>query len=232
MGNIEKYIITASGGPFLEKSLEDFNRITIEQTLKHPNWSMGAKISVDSATMANKGLELIEAKILFNLENHQIDAIIHPQSFIHGIVHFHDGSYKMYACAADMRIPIAASLNYGAYHKNHYANKVALETYSNLSFKPIDAQRFPCFFLAQKAMYGHHLLPACFNAANEVAVQSYLDGEIRFIDIAIIIENVIDYVNHNCFAQETSITDLSSYLVMHQKASDYAYEEICKIKKT
>ena len=223
---IENYLLTASGGPFRDKSIEFLKNVTPKQALKHPNWNMGAKISVDSATMANKGLELIEAKMLFSLKTNQIDAVIHKQSIVHGIVTFSDGSIKLYASNPDMQICIGASLNYGALNRYNFVRPIDFTQSFSWDFEPIDTNKFPCFLLAKRAMQGYKFLPAVFNAANEIAVSAFLKQEIHFNDIAIIIENVINYFDKCDFEKESHNLTLDFYIRIHEQAEALAYDYV------
>ncbi len=229
---IKDYIITASGGPFLDKPIEFLKNVTVADALKHPNWTMGAKISIDSATMANKGLELIEAKILFGLKDAQIDAVIHRQSIVHGIVTFFDGAVQLYASNPDMQIPIAASLNYGAFNSYNFVEPIAFSQAFSWDFQPIDMVKFPCFALAKRAMNGHFLLPTIFNAANEIAVHAFLNQEISFNDIAIIIEKVIDKMCHNISDYHHDIYNLNDYLNIHDTAEALSYDIVLSYNHT
>lgn len=226
---IEKYIITASGGPFLDKSVEFLKNVTVKDALKHPNWDMGAKISVDSATMANKGLELIEAKILFSLKDTQIDAVIHKQSIVHGIVTFADGAIELYASQPDMQIPIAASLNYGAFNHYKFAEPIDFSSGFSWSFEPIDMQKFPCFALAKRAMCGHFLLPTVFNAVNEVAVKAFLNQEISFNDIAILIEEAINHFESKKINDNLDNKNLNCYLDVHDDVESLSRDLVASL---
>ncbi len=228
---IEKYLITASGGPFLEKSVDFLKNVTVQEALKHPNWRMGAKISIDSATMANKGLELIEAKILFGLKDTQIDAVIHKQSIVHGIVTFADGAIKLYASQPDMHIPIAASLNYGAFNHYNFADTIDFSKAFSWDFSPIDMVKFPCFALAKRAMSGHFLLPTVFNAVNEIAVRAFLNQEICFNDIAILIEKVINHFEGVKIDENFDKNSLKCYLNAHDKAEAFSYDLVASLDK-
>ena len=180
--SIEKIIITASGGPFRDYSREQMSRVTVEQALKHPNWDMGAKITIDSATMMNKGLEIIEARWLFDLPVETIEPVIHPQSIIHSIVTFVDGSSKAQLGPPDMKVPIIYALT--------YPDRLPLETprmdwsiAQELTFIPVDYERFPCVKLAMDAIKEGGMAPAVLNAANEIAVERFLKKEISYIGI-------------------------------------------------
>lgn len=187
---IDKITLTASGGPFLELPLEKFDAITPEQACKHPRWSMGRKISVDSATMMNKGLELIEASILFSLPAAKIDVLIHPQSIVHSLVHYRDGSVLAQMANPDMRVPIAYGL---AYPQRMESGAAALDLTKtgDLQFMEPDLERFPCLRLGREVAEQGGTAPVILNAANEEAVAAFLAGQIRFSDIALIIEQVL-----------------------------------------
>lgn len=180
---VQSIILTASGGPFLHTDLADFPAITPEQAVKHPNWQMGRKISVDSATMMNKGLELIEAHWLFNCPPEKLETVIHPQSVVHSMVRYADGSVLAQMGTPDMRTPIAYCLG--------LAERIAsgvppldFAALSALTFETPDYRRFPCLELAYQAMQAGGSVPCVLNAANEIAVAAFLAGRIRFTDIA------------------------------------------------
>ncbi len=187
---IDKIILTASGGPFREFEKDAFSSITREQALKHPNWVMGQKITIDSATLMNKGFEVIEARWLFDLSPEQIEVVIHPQSIIHSLVQFGDASIKAQLGTPDMRVPII----YALFHpERRHADlpKLDLLTAGNLSFFKPDTERFPCLQLAYDAMKTGGTAPAILNAANEIAVQYFLENKARFLQIPQIIEKVL-----------------------------------------
>ncbi|MDR3536152.1 MAG: 1-deoxy-D-xylulose-5-phosphate reductoisomerase [Acetobacteraceae bacterium] len=187
---VEKIILTASGGPFRTSSLEDMARATPEAALRHPIWSMGAKISIDSATMMNKGLELIEAARLFSLGNAAIGVLIHPQSVIHGLVYYHDGSVLAQLGSPDMRIPIAHTLAWPERMATP-SPRLDLATVGRLDFDEPDVQRFPALRLAREALRAGGGTPAILSAANEVAVDAFLQRRIGFLDIARTVEEVL-----------------------------------------
>ncbi|MDE8347784.1 MAG: 1-deoxy-D-xylulose-5-phosphate reductoisomerase, partial [Acidocella sp.] len=180
--SIEKITLTASGGPFLNYKYEDMRNITPEAALRHPVWSMGAKISIDSATMMNKALEVIEAARLFSLNSAQIEVLVHPQSVIHGMVHYSDGSVMAQLGAPDMRIPIAHALAWPA-RVATAAPRLDLAAIARLEFSRPDEQRFPALRLAREVLAAGAGAPAIFNAANEIAVAAFLDRRIGFLDI-------------------------------------------------
>ncbi|MBW0145188.1 1-deoxy-D-xylulose-5-phosphate reductoisomerase [Sphingomicrobium clamense] len=188
---ISRLVLTASGGPFRTKSLDEMAQMTPEQAVAHPNWSMGAKISVDSATMMNKGLELIEAHHLFGLPSEKIDILVHPQSVIHSLVEYEDGSMLAQLGAPDMRVPIAHTL---AWPKRMATpcERLDLASVARLDFEAPDPERFPALRLAREALEAGGAAPATLNAANEVAVAAFLDGKIGFGEIAQTVERVRD----------------------------------------
>jgi 1-deoxy-D-xylulose-5-phosphate reductoisomerase len=189
-GAVEKIILTASGGPFRTASLEDMARATPEAALRHPIWSMGAKISIDSATMMNKGLELIEAARLFGLPETAIEVLVHPQSVIHGMVHYHDGSVMAQLGSPDMRIPIAHALAWPE-RMATASPRLDLAQVSRLDFLEPDLIRFPALRLAREALQAGGGAPTILNAANEIAVAAFLQRQIGFLDIADIVNRVL-----------------------------------------
>jgi 1-deoxy-D-xylulose-5-phosphate reductoisomerase len=182
--------ITASGGPFLRKTRTELAKVTAEEALKHPNWSMGPKITIDSATLMNKGLEVIEASVLFNLPPQRIKVHIHPQSIIHSLVEYIDGSVIAQLGIPDMRVPISYAL---AYPERLPLTLPPLDLFQvgQLNFEPPDLERFPCLSLAFQALEAGGDMPAVLNAANEVAVSAFLQGTITFPDIARIISQIM-----------------------------------------
>jgi 1-deoxy-D-xylulose-5-phosphate reductoisomerase len=187
---VERLILTASGGPFLELELEDMRNVTPAQAVAHPNWDMGAKISVDSATMMNKGLELIEAFHLFPVEKDQIDILVHPQSVIHSLVAYVDGSVLAQLGAPDMRTPIAYALGWPK-RINAPVPRLELEKIASLTFEAPDPERFPALRLARLALSAGGTAPTILNAANEIAVGSFLSREIGFLEIAGVVEETL-----------------------------------------
>jgi 1-deoxy-D-xylulose-5-phosphate reductoisomerase len=191
---VSKLLLTASGGPLLREPLDRLQFVTPEQACAHPNWRMGRKISVDSATMMNKGLELIEASLLFDMAAAQIDVVIHPQSIIHSMVEYIDGSVLAQLGQPDMRTPIA----YGLAWPERIESGVPfldLVQIATLNFESMDLERFPCLKLAKKVIGGHNSGDsAVLNAANEIAVQAFLDELIRFTDIPIVVEQVMEQI--------------------------------------
>ncbi len=188
---VSRIILTASGGPFRERSLAEMHGITPEQAVAHPNWSMGAKISVDSATMMNKGLELIEAYHLFPVTTEQLDVIVHRQSVIHSMVEYVDGSVLAQLGSPDMRVPIAHALAWPRRMETP-CQRLDLATIGRLDFEAPDYERFPCLRLAREALAAGGARPAILNAANEVAVAAFLSRRIGFLEIAAIVADTLD----------------------------------------
>ena len=187
---VSRIILTASGGPFRTATAEHMRNATPAQAVAHPNWSMGAKISVDSATLMNKGLELIEAHYLFGLPSERIDILVHPQSVIHSLVEYVDGSVLAQLGSPDMRIPIAYALAWPDRMPTP-AQRLDLAAISRLDFEQPDLERFPALRLAREALEAHGSAPAVLNAANEVAVATFLEGGIKFPDIARLVESAL-----------------------------------------
>lgn len=187
---IYKIHLTASGGPFRNKSFDDLKHATIEDALKHPNWSMGKKITIDSATMMNKGLEVIEAKWLFDVELDKINVIVHPQSIIHSMVEYEDGAIIAQLGQADMRIPIQYALTYPDRLENDFP-RLDFFKMNKLEFEKPDLEKFKCLQLAYDAIKIGGTMPAVLNSANEMAVQLFLNQKIKFLDIPRLIENAM-----------------------------------------
>lgn len=191
--SISKIVITASGGPFWQRSKEQMKEITVKDALNHPNWDMGPKITVDSSTMMNKGLEIIEAHWFFSMPMDRIEPVIHPQSIIHSIIEFVDGSSKAQLGPPDMKVPILYSLTYP--ERVPYPNETLnYGKTMNLDFHPVDYDKFPCIRLAIEAGREGGCAPAILNAANEIAVERFLKREIRYIDIPKIIETSLNKI--------------------------------------
>ena len=180
---LKRIILTASGGPFRELPADRFASITIEQALKHPTWKMGSKITIDSATLMNKGLEVIEARWLFDLTAAQVSVVIHPQSVIHSMVEMIDGSVIAEMAIPDMAIPVAYALAYPERLPMTHLKPLSLAENSRLTFEEPDLSRFRCLGLAYEALAAGHTMPACLNAANEELVAGFLAGRVRFVDI-------------------------------------------------
>ncbi len=193
---LRKILLTASGGPFRTKTREELENVTLEQALKHPNWSMGRKISIDSATLANKGLEVIEAKWLFNVEPKQIEVLVHPQSIVHSMVEFCDCSIIAQLGEPDMRLPIQYALTYPNRAHSTFENTNFIG--KSLTFEEPNLENFKALKYAYDSLEAGGLMSAVFNSANEVAVEYFLNKKIKFMDISNIIYNTLDaYSNKN-----------------------------------
>ncbi|WP_417709217.1 1-deoxy-D-xylulose-5-phosphate reductoisomerase [Roseibium aggregatum] len=188
---VEKVILTASGGPFRTLSKADMKRVTPQQALKHPNWDMGARITIDSATMMNKGFEVIEASHLFPVSHDQLGVLVHPQSTVHGLVQYKDGSLLAQLGSPDMRTPIAHCLAFPR-RMNVPVKRLDLAELGTLTFEAVDLDRFPALHLALEAMRAGGMAPAALNAADEIAVEAFLTGRIGFMDIPAAIETVLE----------------------------------------
>jgi 1-deoxy-D-xylulose-5-phosphate reductoisomerase len=202
--DVSRIILTASGGPFRTASAETISAATPAQAVAHPNWSMGAKISVDSATLMNKGLELIEAHFLFGLPSAQLEVLIHPQSVVHSLVEFIDGSVLAHLGSPDMRIPIAYALAWPE-RMGTPAQRLDLTSIARLDFEAPDLQRFPALRMAREALEAGGAAPVVLNAANEVAVAGFLVGAIRFPEIATVVQEAL---NASGYDAPTSISDV------------------------
>ena len=213
---IEKIYLTASGGPFRGFSISDLQKVTLEQALKHPNWSMGAKITIDSASLMNKGLEVIEAKWLFNLKPEQIDVIVHPQSIVHSLIQFQDGSMKAQMGLPDMKLPIQYALSYPNRLATNFPRFNFMD-YPNLTFEAPNRKVFKNLDLAYRVMDELGTSACALNAANEVAVEAFLNKKISFLEIGELNETVVnetknilnpsyqDYVNSDQNAREKAL---------------------------
>jgi 1-deoxy-D-xylulose-5-phosphate reductoisomerase len=202
--DLKKIILTASGGPFRGMSPEQLQHVTREQALNHPNWSMGRKISVDSATLMNKGLEVIEARWLFEVENEEIEVVVHPQSIVHSLVEYKDGSVLAQLGIPDMRIPISYALSYPA-RRTLELQPLNLSTCGTLEFFEPDYKSFPALNLAFSALESGGVLPAVLNSANEVAVEAFLLSKITFPQIAETVARTMDIVHEG---SESSLDDI------------------------
>ncbi|MBQ3750267.1 MAG: 1-deoxy-D-xylulose-5-phosphate reductoisomerase [Bacteroidales bacterium] len=187
---IEKLIITASGGPFRGWSKEELQAVTLERALKHPNWNMGPKVTIDSSTLMNKGLEVIEAKWLFDVPLENIEVVVHPQSVVHSLVQFRDGSIKAQLGVPDMKLPIQYAITYPLRLENSFP-RFDFANYPQLTFEKPDLEAFPCLNIAYEASRRGGCMPCVMNAANEVAVQWFLQEKIRYAEIPALIENAL-----------------------------------------
>ncbi len=219
---VEEIILTASGGPFLHTDLAQLETITPEQACKHPNWSMGKKISVDSATMMNKGLELIEACLLFGFDSSKVSVLIHPQSVIHALVAYKDGSMLAHMGYPDMRVPIAHALAWPE-RISSGVEKLDLTRCNSLQFQQPDTDRFPCLALAMQVQACGQSAPTVMNAANEIAVQAFLDERIAFTQIYEVVAEVV------ATTELLPLTTLESILAVDASARGSAQQFISKI---
>jgi 1-deoxy-D-xylulose-5-phosphate reductoisomerase len=189
-GTVDKLVITASGGPFRGASAAELEHATVEQALAHPTWDMGGKITIDSATLMNKGLELIEAHHLFGVPYERIDVVVHPQSIIHALIHLCDGATLAHLGYPDMRVPISYALNHPE-RVDVPVQPLDLVSVGALTFERVDAGKFACLRLARESAKSGGTAPCTLNAANEVAVHAFLDGQLRFLEIAAVIEETL-----------------------------------------
>nr|HMS45438.1 1-deoxy-D-xylulose-5-phosphate reductoisomerase [Alphaproteobacteria bacterium] len=224
---IEKIILTASGGPFRKWTAENMALVTPEQAVAHPNWSMGAKISVDSASMMNKGLELIEAHHLFGMPEQQIDIVVHPQSIIHSLVSYVDGSVLAQLGSPDMRTPIAYALSWPT-RLSTPVKRLNLIEVSSMTFEAPDLKRFPCLSLARQVTRIGEGASTALNAANEVAVQYFLARKIGFLSIPVIIEKTLDQMSNLNVKNFDDIFDIDR--IARIKATEIASRKILNQK--
>ena len=222
---VRRILLTASGGPFLDWSVEQLAAATPAQACKHPKWVMGRKISVDSATLMNKGLEVIEARILFGLAADRIDVVVHRQSLVHSLVEYVDGSLLAQLGSPDMRTPIAYALGWPE-RIDSGVQSLDLAQAGSLQFEPPDPVRFPCLPLAREAARVGGLAPTVLNAANEVAVAAFLEGRLNFCGISRVIEAVIDA------GPSGTATDLDSVLAADASARERAVREVVRLGRT
>jgi 1-deoxy-D-xylulose-5-phosphate reductoisomerase len=221
--SIARLILTASGGPFRTRTRDEMARMTAAEAVKHPIWSMGAKISIDSATLMNKALEVIEAHFLFRMPPEKIDVVVHPQSVVHSMVEYEDGSVLAQMGTPDMRIPIAYTLAWPERMQTPAA-RLDLAKLGQLTFEAPDPVKFPALRFAREAMKKGGTAPAVLNAANEVAVQAFLDGKIAFLDIERINESALHGI------PVAALTDLEVLSEVDQAARRYAEEMVSKVK--
>jgi 1-deoxy-D-xylulose-5-phosphate reductoisomerase len=221
--DVRRVILTASGGPFKDFSHEEMEKVTPEQALKHPNWNMGPKITVDSATLMNKGLELIEARWLFGLDIHQIHILIHPQSVVHSMVEYRDGSIIAQLGIPDMITPISYALSYPR-HVDTPLRPLDLEEVGTLRFMKPDTRKFRCLELALRAAEIGDSMPAVLNGANEVAVDLFLKGRIGFLQIPSLIERTMDA--HRPFVIDSIEKVMEADAWARERAADFAERDI------
>jgi 1-deoxy-D-xylulose-5-phosphate reductoisomerase len=222
---VRRLILTASGGPFREKSWSAMKSATVEEAMRHPTWSMGAKITIDSATLMNKGLEVIEARWLFGFSADEIDIVVHPESVVHSMIEMVDGSVIAQLGVTDMRHAIQYALTYPERHVSAALPSLDLTRHGALHFESPDEERFPCLRLAYRALRAGGTLPAAMNAANEEAVKAFLDGRICLTDIPLVIERVMD-------GHETRpVTGLDVVLEVDRRARTEAVIEIARLSE-
>ncbi len=219
---VEKIYLTASGGPFRGKDTLFLSSVTKAQALRHPNWVMGAKITVDSATLMNKGLEVIEARWLFNLDVAQIDVIVHPQSIVHSLVQFQDGSIKAQLGLPDMKLPIQYALGYPNRMANSFS-RFSFMDYPSLTFEQADTTTFRNLALAFEALQSGGNMPCVINAANEIAVAEFLNNQLGFLQMSDVIEECMSKI---AFVKEPSLED---YLQTDQETRVYAQELVSRL---
>ena len=210
MNQVTRLILTASGGPFREFTREEMNNVSVEQALKHPNWVMGNKITIDSATLMNKGFEIIEAKWLFNIEAENIEVLIHPQSIIHSMVEFSDGSVKAQLGVPDMKVPIQYALTYPGRVKSNFP-RIDFKQLKNLTFDEPDLEKFECLKLAYDVIKAGGSYPIVLNGANEAAVELFLNGKIKFIDIPALIKSAMDKHENHVSPSLENIVEIDSW---------------------
>lgn len=221
---ITQLILTASGGPFRDWTKDDIHHATAAQALKHPNWDMGAKVTIDSASMMNKGLELIEAQQIFEIAPARLDVVVHPQSIIHSLVAYNDGGQLAQLGVPDMQTPISAALRWPKRTKTAVP-PLDLAQYGSLTFEPPDRDRFPCLALAEAAMQQGGAMPIALNAANEVAVSAFLDGMFGFGGIAEVVEEVLE---QSSFSAPESLDEIT---VIDADSRTKAHAALVKIAK-
>ncbi len=221
LDSIDKIILTASGGPFIGRKPNYLVNVKASHALQHPNWDMGAKITIDSATLMNKGLEMIEAKWLFGLKNEQIEVVVHPQSIIHSLVEFCDGSVKAQMGLPDMKLPIQYAMAYPARIKNDF-KRLSFKDYPKLTFEEPDYKTFRNLALAKDAMFKGGNVPAIMNAANEVVVGAFLKNKVSFIEMSDIIEQAMEEIS---FIEQPT---LEQFQQSDEEARDFASELVKK----
>ncbi len=220
---VTSLVLTASGGPFRQLPVADLAQVTREQALAHPNWSMGPKISIDSATMMNKGLEVIEAHWLFAMPLKKIEVVIHPQSVIHSLVRYRDGSLLAQLGVSDMRIPIGYALSWPT-RQDTGVGDLALTTLGSLDFAPVDMKRYPCLQLAYQALQAGIEATIVLNAANEVAVQGFLNGCVDYLNISSVVDAVLQ------LERPDNLSGLEDALLLDKQARDQASKVLLRFQ--
>ena len=223
---VKRIVLTASGGPFRKTPLADLSRVTPEQALAHPNWKMGHRITIDSATMMNKGFEVIEARWLFGVRTDQIDVVIHPQSTIHSMVEYVDGSILAQLGPTDMRLPIQYALTFPSRVASNKEVALDWRKLRRLDFQKVSTRRFPCLRLAREAMKKGGALPCALNAADEVVVAAFLDRRLPFLGIAEVIERVLSRT------PRTRFESMNDVLAADEEARRVAREEVERLAVT
>ena len=221
--HVKQVVLTASGGPFLKRNIATLKNIHPSEAVRHPNWQMGQKISVDSANMVNKGLELIEACLLFNLPISQVSALIHPQSIMHGLVYYTDGSVLAHLADHNMQIPISTALNYPQRTVCQHQH-IDLARLGSLRFQKINTKRFPLFFLAKQVYRAGITARVIFNVANEVAVAAFLNGEIGFLNIDDVIKQALEVIKQS---KLSSLQDIHKFV---KQTKVYSSEIVARIR--
>ncbi len=219
MARVSRIVLTASGGPFRTWSVAEIAAVTVEQALRHPNWSMGRKITIDSATMMNKGLELIEAYHLFGVKPEQLDVIVHPQSIVHALVEYIDGSVMAQLASHDMRVPIALALSWPQRMPTPVA-RLDLVALKALTFEAPDEQRFPALKLARAALSRGGMAPTVLNAANEIAVAAFLDHRLKFPEIAEVVAHTLELADKR--GHRGGVTDVGQAVQIDAEARVWA----------
>lgn len=217
--SFRKIILTASGGPFRKLTRKELENVTVSDALKHPNWNMGAKVTIDSASMMNKGFEMIEAKWLFNCQPDDIEIIVHPQSVIHSMVEFCDGSIKAQLGVPDMRLPIRYALSY-PYRLNTDNQRLDFKLFPRLTFEEVDYEKFPLLKMAFEAIAEGGTAPCILNAANEVGVAAFLEGKIKFTDLPKLVGKTLDII------KSSDDISLDSLVETNREAVKTAQEQI------
>ncbi|NBP91904.1 MAG: 1-deoxy-D-xylulose-5-phosphate reductoisomerase, partial [Actinobacteria bacterium] len=217
---VSKLILTASGGPFRGMTAAELASVTLSDALAHPTWSMGPVVTINSSSLVNKGLEVIEAHLLFDIPYDKIEVVVHPQSMVHSMVEFRDGSTIAQVSPPDMRLPIALALSWP--HRSTYAiTSVDWSQSSTWTFDPVDRATFPALDLAYAAGRYGGIAPACYNAANEEAVAAFIAGTLSFAAIPTIIERTMDYFMHGA-AKKSDVSDVSDILAVEIAAREFA----------
>lgn len=220
--NLKRILLTASGGPFLHHTRRELEEVTVEQALQHPNWEMGPKVTIDSSTMANKGLEMIEARWLFDLKPDQIDVVIHPQSIVHSMVEFRDGSVIAQMAPPSMTFPLQHVLSYPE-RLAPCGETLDFSRIHRLEFRPPDLDHFPCLRLAREALQAGGVAPAIFNAANHIAVEAFLEKQLGFLAIPKLIEHSL---KNAAFEEPESLEEL---LALEEELLAFARRELKEI---